>query len=123
MVTVVTGWKPSLRNCTYEERPEWVPDEVYKSALAAKRTYNSGWEFWVWQVAQDYNVSQALAEDACIRGLIKEINRTRLVYGDKIGNWWEDFMDMKSLYAKVSQPLWIPELGYAQGTPPIKGEE
>ena len=122
MSLVQTGWKPSLRNCVYEPCPDFVPEEIYKSALAAKRTYNSEWEFWVWNVAQDYNVSQAEAEDACIRGLIKEINRIRLIYGDKIGNWWEDFMDMKDIYTKVQQPLWVLELGYKHGTPPIRGE-
>ncbi len=122
MTTVIAGWKPSLRNCTYEARPDWVPEEIYKSALAAKRTYNSMWEFWVYQVSQDYNCSVPQAEDACIRGLIKEINRIRLIYGDKIGNWWEDFMDMKSVYSKVQQPLWVPELGYKHGTPPVREE-
>lgn len=117
-----TGWKPSLRNCTFPPQPEWVPDEVYKEALAAKRAYNSGWEFWVFQVSQDYNVSQALAEDACIRGLQKEINRFKLVWGDQIGNWWEDFLDMKDIFSKVRHPEYLKELGYAHGTQPIREE-
>lgn len=122
MPVILSSWKPSLRNCEYAERPDFVPDEVYLEALAAKRTYNSGWEFWVWQVAQDYNVSQAEAEDACIRGLRRAIERVKLVYGDQIGKWWEEFMDMKDIYSKVKHPIYLKELGYAHGTPPIRGE-
>lgn len=122
MTIILTAWKPSLRNCTFSEKPEWVPDEVYKEALAAKRAYNSGWEFWVFQVSQDYNVSQAEAEAACIRGLQKEINRFKLVWGDKIGTWWEEFLDMKDIFSKVRHPEYLPELGYAHGTQPIREE-
>lgn len=119
---VKTGWKPTLRNCTYEPQPDFVPDEVFKEAQAAKRNYNSGWEFWVWQTAQDYNVSQAEAEDACIRGLQREINRFKLVWGDKIGSWWEEYLDMKDIYSKVKHPEYLKELGYVHGTQPIKGD-
>lgn len=111
---VKTGWKPTLRNCVYKERPEEIPIHVYNEALAAKRYYNEHWEFWVWQTAQEYNVSIALAEDACIRGLRKAILQIYVVYGDKIGRWYEDFLDMKDIFNKVNYPIYLPKLGYGE---------
>jgi hypothetical protein len=108
---VQTGWKPSRRNITYEERPPEIPEWVYIQAITAKRQFNENWEFWVWQVSQDHNCSQAIAEDACIRGIKKEILRHRHIYGDAIGDWFERFLDMKDIFNKVSHPEYVNQLG------------
>jgi len=120
MAHIQTTWKPSRRNVKYDDRPEWVPDEIYKSAVAAKKQYNEEWEYWVWGVAQQYNVSQAEAEDACIRGLQKEIYKTKMVYGPRVGTWFEQYMDMGDIYRKVTHPEYLPELGYRQGSMSIE---
>lgn len=108
---IVTGWKPSVRNCIYQEKPDFVPLWVYTQAMAAKKQYNAEWEFWVWRVSQDHNCSVALAEDACIRGIQKEINRCKLVWGDKVGRWFEEFLDMKDIFTKVQHPEYMKKLG------------
>lgn len=108
---IQTGWKPTLRNVTYQEKPEWVPDWVYTTAMTAKNHYNARWEFWVYKVSLDYNCSQAEAEDACIRGIKKEINRYKFTYGDKVGSWFEDFLDMKDIFDKVKHPEYMKQLG------------
>lgn len=108
---IQTGWKPTLRNVTYQDKPNFVPDWVYTMAMSAKYHYNSQWEFWVFKISQDYNCSQAEAEDACIRGIQKEINRFKFTYGDKIGNWFEEFLDMKDIFTKVQHPEYIKKLG------------
>ena len=107
---VLPTWKPSLRNCQYQPRPEEIPIHVYNEALSAKRYYNASWEFWVWQTAQENNVSVAKAEDACIRGLKKAILQIYFVYGDKIGRWYEDFLDMGDIFNKVSHPIYLNKL-------------
>lgn len=94
-------WTPKLRNIRFTEKPEWVPEWVYVEAKAAKRYYNEQWEFWVYLTAQSENCSQSLAEDACIRGLKKAINRLKFVYGDKIGQWYEEFLEMGDIFDKV----------------------
>jgi hypothetical protein len=103
-VIVQTTWKPKLRNIVMTERPEWVPEWVYTEAITAKRFYNGMWEFWVWEEAKRNNVSQAVAEDACIRGLKTAIDRVKYVYGAKIGKWYEEFLDMKDIFTKVKHP-------------------
>lgn len=108
---IQTGWKPSIRNITLQDKPEWVPDWVYTMATTAKYHYNQQWEFWVYKVSLDNNCSVALAEDACIRGIQKEINRFKFTYGDKIGGWFEDFLDMKDIFSKVRHPDYIKQLG------------
>lgn len=108
---IQAGWKPTLRNVVYQEKPDFVPDWVYTMAMNAKYHYNAQWEFWVFLVSQEYNVSQAQAEDACIRGIKKEINRFKLTYGDKIGTWFEEFLDMKDIFEKVKHPEYLPKLG------------
>lgn len=104
MPTILTTWRPSLRNVTFSEKPDWVPDWVYTEAMVAKRTYNVSWEFWVSDVARQHNCSQADAEVACIRGLKTAIDRLTYVYGSKIGKWYEEFLDMKDLFTKVKLP-------------------
>lgn len=108
---ILNTWRPKIRNITYSEKPEWVPDWLYVQAKAAKDHYNRDWEFWVNEVAKQYNCSQALAEDACIRGIKKEILRQYLVYGDKLGKWFEEFLDMKDIFSKVKHPDYLSKLG------------
>lgn len=120
MSHVQTTWKPSRRNIKIEERPEWVPQEIYDSALASKRQYNQDWEYWVWGVSQQYNVNQAEAEVACMRGIKKEFYKVKLVYGPRIGTWFEQFLDMGDIFNKISHPEYLPELGYRQGSMSIE---
>ena len=89
---------------TYQERPEQIPEWVYTEAKAAKMFYNENWEFWVWQESLSRNVSQAIAEDACIRGLKRALDRVKYVYGDKIARWYLDYLDMGDIFNKVRYP-------------------
>ena len=111
---VIPTWQPKSRNCTYQPKPEGIPEWVYTEAITAKRYYNEQWEFWVWQVSQEHNCSVPIAEDACIRGLKKAILQIYLVYGDNIGKWYEDFLDMGDIFKKVSHPIYLPKLGYSK---------
>ena len=104
-------WMPKKRNITYEERSPEIPPAVYQDAVAAKRFYNENWEFWVWSEAQHFNRPLAEVEDACIRGIQKAIYRTRFVYGDAIGKWYENFLDMGDIFRKVSHPEYLKQLG------------
>lgn len=125
---IQTTWKPSRRNIIIHEKPDWVPQEIYDTAKAAKTQYNADWEFWVWGVSQQYNVSQAVAEDACIRGLQKEIYKIQIAYttmygadfGVRLGKWFEEFLDMSSIFSKVKMPEFVPELGYRLGSMSIE---
>lgn len=111
MANINLGWKPSLRNITYTDKPEFVNDDVYAEAKAAKMHYNQKWDFWVWQVSLEYNVSQEQAEVACIKGIKQEILRQYLVYGDKVGKWYEEFLDMDSVFKSIRMPEWQKKLG------------
>lgn len=122
MSIVRTSWKPSLRKCEFQPKPDFVPEEVYKEAVALKRHYNAEWEYWVWNVSEDFNVSQAEAEDACIRGIQKAFNQVYHIWGDKIGTWFEQFMELGDLTRKVDHPIYLPELGYKHGSKPIGAE-
>lgn len=104
-------WVPRLRNVKYQERPEWVPEWIYVEAQAAKHFYNEQWEFWVYEESRRHNCSQAVAEDACIRGLKKVLNLVKHVYGDKIGEWYEKYLDMGDIFDKVKHPDYIKKLG------------
>jgi hypothetical protein len=108
----VASWQPKKRNIGYSEKPEGIPDAIYTEALAAKRFYNEQWEFWVWDVSRTDNVPLHVAEDACIRGLQKAINRIKFVYGDRVGEWYERFLDMGDIFQKVKHPDYIKRLGY-----------
>lgn len=108
----VMSWRPSKRNIRYQEKPDWLPDTIYTEALAAKRFYNELWEFWVWEVSRTDNVSVVEAEDACIRGLKKALNRVGFVYGDKVAAWYEQFLEMGDIFSKVKHPEYIKRLGY-----------
>lgn len=114
MITI-TNWKPSLRNITVAERPDWVPVPIYQEALAAKRHYNAAWDWWVYEVSRTHNVPMAEAEEACVRGVKKEIAKTKFIYGDKIGTWFEEFLDMSSIFNKTQHPDYYNELGYRAG--------
>lgn len=116
MAEIQVGWKPNKRNVKYEEKPDWVPDNIYKTAVAAKRSYNEDWEFWVYGVSQQYNVSQAEAEEACIRGIKKEFYKWQFVYGPRIATWFEQYLDMGDIFNKIKHPEYLPELGYRQGS-------
>lgn len=106
------SWRPKKRNVRYSERPEWVPEHIYNEAMSAKRFYNEEWEFWVWAEARDANVSQAVAEDACIRGLKKALARVQFVHGPKIAKWYLEFLDMDDIFRKVKHPEYEKRLGY-----------
>lgn len=108
---ILKDWRPRKRNIVYAPKPDYVPDWVYIQAQAAKRNYNENWELWVFQVSKEYNCSIPEAEDACIRGIQKEINRQKLVYGSKVGQWFEDFLDMGRIFRKVNHPEYLPKLG------------
>ncbi len=101
---IITGWRPKKRQVYYQDAPEWVPGEVYTEALSAKRFYNENWEYWVYLVSQDNNVSQAVAEDACIRGLKKVMDQIDFVYGPKVAKWYREFMEMDDIFNKVIHP-------------------
>lgn len=122
MSVVQTSWKPNLRKCEFQPKPDFVPEDVYKEAMALKRHYNAEWEYWVWNVSEDFNVSQAEAEEACIRGIQKAFNQVYLIRGDKIGTWFEQFMELGDLMRKVDHPIYLPELGYKHGSKPIGAE-
>ena len=109
---LVTSWRPKKRNIGYSDKPPEIPDAIYTEALAAKRFYNEEWEFWVWDTARTDNVPLHVAEDACIRGLRKAINRIKFVYGDSIGEWYERFLGMGDIFDKVKHPDYIKRLGY-----------
>lgn len=111
MAIIQTTWKPSIRNITFEDRPDFIDKSVYVEALAAKRFYNGMWEYWVFEESQKANVSQAIAEDACIRGIKTAINRIKFIYGDKVGQWYEDFLDMKDIFTKVKHFEHVKKLG------------
>ena len=108
---VSTAWKPRKRNIKLYPQPDYVPDWVYTQAITIKRAYNENWDFWVWQVSQADNVPLRIAEDACIRGIKKEINRFKLVYGPKVGQWFEEFLEMKDIFSKVKHPEYLAILG------------
>ena len=108
---IVQSWRPKRRSVTYAPCPEGIPEAVYTEAMAAKYQFNENWEFWVWQVSKQYNCPLPIAEDACIRGIKKEILQFHLVYGDKIGTWFENFLEMGDIFTKVSHPIYLPKLG------------
>lgn len=103
---LVTGWRPKRRQVYYDEKPEFVPSWVYTEAVTAKRFYNENWEFWVYLESQTRNVSQAIAEDACIRGLKTALDRTDFVFGPQVGKWYREFLDMESIFTKVVHPMY-----------------
>lgn len=103
-------WKPKLRQIRFTNKPDFVPDWVYTEAMVAKRFYNAEWEFWVFQESLNYNCSIAKAEDACIRGIKKAFLRVYLVHGDRIGKWYEEFMEMGDIFEKVKHPEYLKQL-------------
>ena len=107
----VLSWRPKKRNIRVQEKPEWLPEYIYNEALAAKRFYNEDWEFWVWRESLAHNVSVPVAEDACIRGLKKALNRIQFVHGPKIAQWYIEFLDMGDIFRKVKMPDYLPQLG------------
>lgn len=101
---LLPDWRPKKRSVYYSRKPEWVDDWVYTEALTAKKFYNEDWEFWVWQESLKQNCNQAIAEDACIRGLKIALDRIKFVYGDNVGRWYLDFLDMGDIFRKVAHP-------------------
>lgn len=99
---VLPSWRPKFSNIDQNPvKPDFVPDEIYTYALAAKSQYNTNWEMWVYTESVLHNRPLAETEDACIRGIKKMFLQNRYVYGDKIGKWFEEFMDMDSIFSKV----------------------
>ena len=111
MSNIHTTWVPKKRNVVFSLRPPDIPEWVYTLAMTAKKQYNEDWEYWVWNVSKDHNCSQAIAEDACIRGIKKEILRIYHIYGDHIGKWFEEFLDMDSVFRMVKHPEYVNKLG------------
>ncbi|MDE1868313.1 MAG: hypothetical protein KGI08_11485 [Thaumarchaeota archaeon] len=107
---LLPSWRPKKRSVYYAEKPDWIDDWVYTEAVTAKRFYNENWEFWVWQESLNSNVSQAIAEDACIRGLRKALSRVKFVYGDKVGEWYEQYLEMGDIFSKVKHPNYVAKL-------------
>lgn len=101
---ILPSWRPKKRSVYYQEKPEWVDGWVYTEALTAKKFYNEDWEFWVWQESLKENVSQAVAEDACIRGLKKALDQIKFAYGDKVAKWYLEFLDMGDIFRRVQHP-------------------
>src|SRR4051812_17324878 len=111
MTVILAGeWRPSMRHITYTDKPDFVPEFVYSQAKSAKWTYNANWDYWVWETSKRFNCSQAKAEDACIRGIKKEILRQQVVYGPRVGKWFEEFLDMGDIFRKVRHPDYLPHL-------------
>ncbi len=111
MTIVIPSWRPKKRQVTYSEKPLEIPDAIYQEAKVAKKSYNEEWEVWVYKVACQHNCPVAIAEDACIRGIQKEILQIKLVYGDKIGTWFENYLDMGEIFRMVNHPIYLPQLG------------
>jgi hypothetical protein len=107
---LIQSWRPKRRNVVYYDKPDYVPDWIYTEAKTAKKCYNEEWEFWVYRTSIDQNCSQALAEDACIRGLKKAIYQLYFVFGPKVGKWYEDFLEMGDIFEKVSHPQYLAQL-------------
>jgi hypothetical protein len=103
---LIPSWRPKRRQVYYTEQPDFVPDWVYTEAVTAKRFYNENWEFWVYLEATQANVSQAKAEDACIRGLKTALDRTDFVFGPQVGKWYREFLDMDDILNKVVHPIY-----------------
>lgn len=104
---IVQTWRPKKRNVRYQECPEGLPDWIYVEAMAAKKFYNEDWEFWVWKTSQDFNCPLAEAEDACIRGLKKTLDKVESVYGEKVAKWYKEYLDMGDIFSKVKHPEYI----------------
>ena len=103
---LLPSWRPKKRSVYYAEKPEWIDDWIYTEAITAKRFYNEEWEFWVWNESLGRNVSQAVAEDACIRGLKKALDQVKFVYGDKVGQWYLEYLDMGDIFRRVQHPVY-----------------
>ena len=108
---IQTGWVPKERNCVYQEKPGFVPEGVYKEALAAKRHYNANWEWWVFNTMQEYNVNEAEAWEACKRGILKEFLKWEVIYGDQVGKWCREFMEMDDIFNGLKLPEYKLEIG------------
>ena len=122
MSIIINTWKPSLRKIRFQPRPDYVPKAVYSEAVGAKRVYNEHWEFFVFHTSQEFNVSQQVAEEACLRGLKKEFNKMRVIWGDKVGIWFEDFMEMGDIFRKIKLPEYKAQLvEEVHGTPKASG--
>lgn len=113
---LIPSWRPKASHMdVVPPKPEWVPDWVYTNALSARHQYNTNWEMWVYMVSVQNNKPLAETEDACIRGIKKMFLQNRYVYGDKIGQWFEDFMDMDSIFSRVrGWPQWEARLDFEE---------
>lgn len=99
---ITSGWTPNEhRTLEYKPKPEGIPDWLYNEALAAKKQYNEGWEFWVQDVANTHNVTFGQAEIACIKGIDKACQRIYHLYGPRLGKWFVDYLEMESIFNKV----------------------
>jgi hypothetical protein len=111
MTIIKAGWIPRERNCVYQERPDFVPEEVYSEALAAKRHYNANWEWWLFDTMKQYNCSEAEAFEACKRGVLKEFLKWDVIYGYRIGKWTREFMEMDDIFNGLKTPNYKMEIG------------
>lgn len=109
---IVQSWRPKRRNVKYAEKPDWLPEQIYLEAKAAKRFYNEEWEFWVHIESIKANKNIAETEDACIRGLKKALDRIQFIWGPKVAKWYIEYLDMGDIFSKVKHAEIInPKLG------------
>lgn len=104
MANIITStWTPNEKRTTsYQPKPEQIPEWLYAQALAAKKQYNEGWEVWVQDVANKHNITFGQAEIACIKGIKRESDYIKQIYGPKLGGWFVDYLEMESVFNKVA---------------------
>ncbi|OHE79021.1 MAG: hypothetical protein A3F67_10950 [Verrucomicrobia bacterium RIFCSPHIGHO2_12_FULL_41_10] len=99
----IGGWSPKPHKVKYPAKPKEVPEWLYNEAKAAKRQYNENWEFWVYETAKQHDVSIEEAERACIRGISRELFKIKLIYGSMLAGWFENYLEMSSIFEKVNK--------------------
>lgn len=101
---ILNRWEPDPnRVVRYNPRPKWVPESIYNEAVAAKKHYNEGWEGWVLDVSRRFNVTFEQAEIACLKGIKREAEYMKVVYGPKFGQWFIDYLEMDGIFDKVAK--------------------
>jgi hypothetical protein len=83
-------------------QPEFVPDDLYQRALVERRNYPRDWTAIVSEVARNYNVSFAEAEEAQRRGIYSEYLRMKFTYGysPDAMEWYKKFSNIEDFFPK-----------------------